>query len=55
MVYEDTDSINISARSLGNINVQVILKNWGGGNTSMAELRLPGNPWRCSEGTLFGH
>jgi c-di-AMP phosphodiesterase-like protein len=43
VVYEDTDSINISARSLGNINVQVILeKLGGGGNTSMAGAQITG-------------
>ncbi len=43
VVYEDTGSINISARSLGNINVQVILeKLGGGGNTSMAGAQIAG-------------
>lgn len=43
VVYEDAESINISARSLGNINVQVILeKLGGGGNTSMAGVQITG-------------
>lgn len=43
VLYEDNDAINISARSMGALNVQVIMERLGGGgHHTMAAAQVPG-------------
>lgn len=44
VVYEDNDTVNVSARSMGALNVQVLMeKLGGGGHHTMAAAQIPGS------------